>query len=188
MAARDLHLETERLSLRPFTLDDLDELAVLLGDAEALVLWGGPLDREGSRDWIERNLARYERDGFGRCAVVWRETRELIGDCGLVSTEVEGRPEIELGWIVRRSHWGRGIATEAGAAWRDHAFDVLGLERIVSMISERNVASRRVAEKLGFTVEREASWGGLPHLMYSMRAPTRAAEPHGHLARRSREP
>lgn len=175
--AVDLHLETERLRLRPFTLGDLDELAVLLGDAEALVLWGEPLDREGSRDWIERNLARYEGDGFGRCAVVWRATEELVGDCGLISTVVEDRPEIELGWIVRRSHWGRDIATEAGAAWRDHAFDVLGLGRIVSMISERNVASRRVAEKLGFTVEREAEWGGFPMLMYSMRASDRALEP-----------
>jgi RimJ/RimL family protein N-acetyltransferase len=176
MAASDLHLETERLRLRPFTWDDLDDLATMLGDGEALVLWGEPLDREGSRSWIERNLARYAQDGFGRCAVVWRETQELVGDCGLISTVVEDRAEIELGWIVRRSHWGRGIATEAGAAWRDHAFDVLGLERIVSMISERNVASRRVAEKLGFTVEREASWGDLPHLMYSMRALERAPD------------
>ena len=67
-----------------------------------------------------------------------------------------------------RSHQGKGIATEAAAAWRDYAFDTLAMERIVSMVSESNVASRRVAEKLGMTVEREAMWGGLPHLMYSM--------------------
>lgn len=51
--------------------------------------------------------------------------------------------------ITRRSHWGMGIATEASAAWRDLAFDVLELERIVSMVMKEDVASRRVAEKLG---------------------------------------
>jgi RimJ/RimL family protein N-acetyltransferase len=164
-----LRLETERLLLRPLSLDDLDDMATLLGDEVALALWGEALDRDGARAWIERNLARYEASGIGRCAVLLRRTGELVGDCGLIPTVVEGEDEVELGWIVRRSHWGRGIATEAASAWRDHAFDVLGLERLVSMISEVNVASRRVAEKLGMTIEREAIWGGLPHLMYSIR-------------------
>lgn len=160
-------LETARLTLRPLRLEDLEPLCALLGDAEALALWGAPLDREGARDWIDRNLARYEADGFGRCAVVLRATGELVGDCGLARTTVEGDHEVELGWIVRRSHWGQGIAAEAGAAWRDHAFGVLALERIVSMVSEQNAASRRVAEKLGMRVERTAVWGGEPMLMYS---------------------
>lgn len=166
MPGPDLLLETDRLALRALVPEDLDEMATLLGDAEALVLWGGPLDRDGARAWIERNLARYASHGFGRCAVIWRETGELVGDCGLIPTIVDGVDEVELGWITRRSYWGKGVATEAGAAWRDHGFDVLGLERIVSMISLENAASRRVAEKLGFTVEREAMWGDLPHLMY----------------------
>lgn len=168
-----LRLETARLILRPLELDDLDAMASLLGDAEALTLWGAPLDRDGSLAWIERNRERYRTHGFGRCGVVERETGELIGDCGLIPTEVEGTPEVELGWIVRRSRWGRGIASEAAEAWRDHAFDVLGLDRIVSMVSERNPASRRVAEKLGMTVEREAVWGDSPMLMYALRAADR---------------
>lgn len=163
-----MHLWTERLELRPLREDDLDAMATLLGDDVALELWGGALDRDGARDWIARNVARYERDGFGRCAVVLRETGEPIGDCGLIRTTVEDASEVELGWIVRRSLWGQGIATEAAAAWRDHAFDVLGLERIVSMVSERNAASRRVAEKLGMTLERPAVWGDAPMLMYSL--------------------
>jgi RimJ/RimL family protein N-acetyltransferase len=169
-----LHLRTDRLELRPLVLEDLDAMASMLGDAEALTYWGAPLDREGARRWIERNLARYEADGFGRCAVILQATGELVGDCGLITTVVEDQPEVELGWIVRRSHWGMGIATEAGAAWRDHAFDSLGRERIVSMISAQNSASRRVAEKLGMSVEREAMWGDLPHLMYSLSAGDRA--------------
>jgi RimJ/RimL family protein N-acetyltransferase len=167
-----LHLETERLELRPLTLRDLDDMTSMLGDAEALRFWGEPLDREGARHWIERNLARYEVDRFGRCAVILRATGELVGDCGLITTMVEGQSEVELGWIVRREHWGNGIATEAAARWRDFAFDTLRLERIVSMIGAENVASRRVAEKLGMKVEREAMWDNLPHLMYSLHEPT----------------
>ena len=159
-------LETDRFLLRPLTLDDLDELALLLGDREALIEWGEPLDRDQTRAWIERNLARYESHGFGRCAVISRDTRELVGDCGLIPTVVEGRPEIELGWVTRRDHWGKGVATEAAAAWRDYGFGVLRLDRIVSMVSATNIASRRVAEKLGMQVEREALWDGIPHLVY----------------------
>jgi RimJ/RimL family protein N-acetyltransferase len=163
-------IETERLTLRPLAPGDLDAMSALLGDAEALVHWGDPLDRAGARDWIERNIARYEEAGIGRCAIVLRESGELVGDCGLIPTTVEEVAEIELGWIVAASQQGRGIATEAGAAWRDHAFTALGLERIVSMISEDNIASRRVAEKLGLRVERPAVWGGSPMLMYSRTA------------------
>jgi RimJ/RimL family protein N-acetyltransferase len=164
--APHLHLETGRLILRQLALADLDEMASLLGDEQALALWGDPLDREGARAWIGGNIRRYREDGFGRCAVVLRSTGELVGDCGLIRTMVEDVPEVELGWIVRRSHRGRGIATEAGVAWRDLAFDELGLERIVSMVSEQNPASRRVAEKLGMAIERTAIWGGNPMLMY----------------------
>jgi RimJ/RimL family protein N-acetyltransferase len=166
-----LRLSTERLDLRPLVPEDLDALAAMLGDPVGMASWPAPLTYEESREWIERNRARYEADGFGRCAVVWRETGELVGDAGLISTLVEGTPEIELGWVVRPDRWGRGIATEAGAAWRDFAFDVLRLTRIVSMIDEGNAASRRVADKLGMSLERPAMWGEDAMLMYSLSRP-----------------
>src|SRR3972149_3702639 len=78
------------------------------------------------------------------------------------------RPEVALGGVTRHALWGRGIATEAAAAWRDHAFEVLGLTRIVSMIDEANAASRRVAKKIGMSLERPAIWGDQPMLMYSL--------------------
>ena len=168
VAVARLNLSTERLELRPLALADLDDLASMLGDPVGMAGWPAPLTYEESRSWIERNLARYETDGFGRCAVVCRKTGELVGDAGLISTLVEETPEIELGWVVRHEMKGRGIATEAGAAWRDFAFEVLRLERIVSMIDEENAASRRVAEKLGMSVERRAIWGDDPMLMYSL--------------------
>ena len=161
-----LRLETRRLTLRPLRHDDLDQMAGLLGDADALEHWGPPLDRDGARDWILRNRMRYRTDGFGRCAIELAGTEELVGDCGLIRTTVEGASEVELGWIVRRTYRGQGFATEAAAAWRDFAFERLGLERIVSIVAADNLASRRVAEKLGMTMERPAIWSGAPMLMY----------------------
>jgi RimJ/RimL family protein N-acetyltransferase len=161
-------LRTERLELRRLGFDDLEALLPVLVDLLGMVTWSRERAEVQTRSWIERNLARYATDGFGRCAVVWRDTGELVGDAGLIRTEVEGTPEVELGWVVRPDLRGRGIATEAGAAWRDHAFEVLGLTRIVSMIEEGNAASRRVADKLGMSLERPAMWGEDPMLMYAL--------------------
>lgn len=164
-----MELETPRLRLRPYTGDDLELLVPLLGDPEGMRTMGGPFDRKGAQAWLDRNLQRYaETDGLGRYAVFLRETGEYVGDCGPVPTTVEGTPEVELGWIVDPRFRGRGIATEAAAGWRDRCFGPLGLTRLISMVDEHNIASRRVAEKIGMQVERTALWAdGLPYLMYA---------------------
>jgi RimJ/RimL family protein N-acetyltransferase len=161
-------LLTARLRIRPFAEDDEDAMAALFGDAEALRFWGPPLGRAGVRERIGRNRERLAADGFARCAVVLRHTGELIGDAGLTRTDVEGSEEIELGWVVRRDRWGLGYASEAGAAWRDHAFGPLGLSRFVSLIRGDNTASRRVAEKLGMRAGRDAFWNEAPHIVYEL--------------------
>lgn len=78
------------MTLRPLRDDDLEEMCLLLGDADALAGWVEAVDRDGAGRWINRNLARYEDDGFGRCAIVLRATGALVGDCGLIRTAVEG--------------------------------------------------------------------------------------------------
>jgi RimJ/RimL family protein N-acetyltransferase len=157
---------TARLELRPFAPGDEDAMLEVFGDAEALRFWGPPLDRDAVHDRIAHNREREAQDGFARRAIVLRASGDLVGDAGLTRTDVGGADEVELGWVVRSDHHGLGIASEAGSAWLDHAFGDLGLDRVVSMIRAENVASRRVAEKLGMRVEREASWNGAPHLMY----------------------
>lgn len=165
-------LETDRLTLRPYTWDDLEDLARILGDPVGMVTMGGAFDLDGTRSWIERNLQRQQQDGFSRYAVILGATGELVGDCGLITTSVEGESKLELGWIVDAGLRRQGIATEAATAWRNHAFGDLGVAGIVSMIDEENTPSRRVAEKIGMSVERTALWGdGLPYLMYAMSNP-----------------
>src|SRR5712664_1053794 len=81
-------LETERLFLRKFALQDVDALAAVVGDPVTMEFYPAPLDRQGVEDWISRNMQRYQRDGHGLWAMVLRDSGALIGDCGCVVQEV----------------------------------------------------------------------------------------------------
>jgi ribosomal-protein-alanine N-acetyltransferase len=128
-----------------------------------------PLDQAGVESWIARNCRRYARDGHGLWAMVLKSSGELIGDCGLTVQDVEGASEIEIGYHVRRDHWGQGFATEAARACRDYGFAHLGVSRLVSIIRPENLASRRVAEKNGLAIWKEVTRVDLPHLVYAIR-------------------
>jgi RimJ/RimL family protein N-acetyltransferase len=161
-----LILETERLQLRQLKPGDVDALELVLGDPVAMKFYPAPYTREGVTEWIERNIARYRSDGFGLWAMVLKSSGELIGDCGCVTQEVEGRKEIEIAYHVRRDLWGNGYATEAARACMDYAFRRLGARRVISMIRPENLNSRRVAEKNGLVCERVVFWHGFDHCVY----------------------
>lgn len=127
-----------------------------------------PYSREEVDEWIGRQIGRYAM-GAGLLGVVLRDSGTLIGDCGLVWQEVEGVQEPEIGYHVHREHQGRGYATEAARAVRDYAFGTLGCDHVISMIRPENLASRRVAEKNGLTVDRTVFWRGYDHCVYQIR-------------------
>ena len=160
-------LETERLFLRKFTLQDVEALIPVLGDPVAMEFYPAALDRQGIEDWIGRNLQRYQRDGHGQWAMVLRDSVELIGDCGCTMQEVEGKNEIEVGYHTRRDLWGNGYATEAARACTGFAFAELGANRVISMIRPENQRSRRVAEKNGMSCQKIGFWRGYDHCIYA---------------------
>ena len=170
MQTSDFLLETERLRLRPYTRDDLDDLASIVGDAVTMRYYPRPFSREDASSWIERNLRRYTDDGHGLWAMVSTASDEFVGNSGLVKQWVDGREEVEVGWLVARRWWNQGFATEAATACRDYGFDVLGMDRLISMIRPENVPSRRVAEKIGMSVEKELIWGNgdFLHIVYAL--------------------
>lgn len=161
-------LETSRLILREFRLDDDDALARVISDAETMRYYPAPYDRAGVEQWIGRNLCRYAEHGHGLWAMVLKSSEEMIGDCGLTVQEVDAVDEIELGYHLRRDLWGHGLASEAARACRDWGFERLPVDRIISLIRPENVPSRRVAERNGMTVWKEVVWRGLPHLVYAV--------------------
>jgi RimJ/RimL family protein N-acetyltransferase len=161
-------LETSRLILREFTWQDVDALARVLSDPEAMRFYPAPLDRVGVEQWIARNMRRYEENGHGLWAMLLKSSGELIGDCGLTVQNVDHVEEIEIGYHVRRDLWGQGLAPEAARGCRDYGFAKLSAERLISLIRPENIPSRRVAEKNGMTVWKEIVWRGLPHLVYAI--------------------
>lgn len=160
-------LETARLRLREFTMNDADAMEAVLGDPVAMQYYPAPFDRKGVEAWIEKNMARYQRDGHSLWAMLSKDTGELIGDCGCAMQEVGGRNEVEIGYHVRRDRWGNGYATEAARACMEYAFTKLGVKRVISMIRPENVPSRRVAEKNGLTCEKIVFWHGYDHCIYA---------------------
>lgn len=145
-------VETERLRLRAWRADDVDELAAVFAEP---AFWRYPFGRGLTRDETEQFLARevahWEAHGYGRWAVERRDEPGIIGYAGLaIPTWLpEVLPAVEVGWRLHPDHWGRGLATEAGRASLRHGFEDLGLDRIISIFVRENVASGRVMEKLG---------------------------------------
>ena len=143
----EFRLETERLRLRPYRLEDLDDLHAMLSDPEHMRGYPEPFDREGSLAWLERQIAGYEDPGYA----LWI---------------VEGVDEVEIGWHTRPGRKGEGIAPEAAAAARDWAFAHLEIDHLIALVRPENLPSGCVAEKVGMHVDREVDHKGLWHRVY----------------------
>ncbi|AVT38242.1 GNAT family N-acetyltransferase [Plantactinospora sp. BB1] len=162
--------DTERLAFAEMTVDDLDDMAALLGDADVMRYYPRAKDRAEALGWIRWNQDLYQREGFGLWTIRLRETGEFVGDCGLTPQEVDGTIDIEVGYHVRGDLQGHGYATEAAIACRDHARDRLGVERLIAIVHPDNTPSQRVAEKIGLRFERATtSRSGLPVRVYAAR-------------------
>jgi RimJ/RimL family protein N-acetyltransferase len=163
-------LLTDRLELRRWTEADLDEHAALIADPDVNRYIGGPTDRDAAWRQIAIFMGHREMRGWTSSPLIERESGRMIGRAGL--WRPEGWPGIEVGWIVAPHAWNRGYATEIGQAVRDHAFEHLGIEHLISVIGADNLASIRVAEKIGSTFEQKFDLGGTPQVIYGQRAPS----------------
>jgi RimJ/RimL family protein N-acetyltransferase len=162
--------ETPRLFLRHFHVEDIDTMAALFGDPEVMQFGSGVRNREWVEQWLQGCLEDYFRKlGFGLWAVVLREDGVVAGYCGLSRFgDVDGRSEVEIGFRLSRRYWGQGIASEAACAVRDYGFDILNLRRLVSIIDPKNVASLRVAEKVGMHYEKQIQFREKVVALYSI--------------------
>src|SRR6266513_5824721 len=114
-------IETKRLLLRQMEPEDLDVFAELLGSPQVMRYYPRPKTRPEAEAWIEANRRRYERDGYGLWTLLPKADGSFAGDCGLTLQRVEGAEELEVGYHLLPGFWGRGFATEAAAACREHA-------------------------------------------------------------------
>lgn len=127
-------------------------------------------------DWIEAVRRGYGKLGFGPWAVVLKSDGSVIGYSGCSLIRIDGVEERELGYRILPSHQRRGLGTEATAAARDFAFGQLNFPRLVAAIQPANVASVRVAEKIGMVLERNTTFHGVAVALYAVERPLCGAQ------------
>ncbi|SMC77773.1 Protein N-acetyltransferase, RimJ/RimL family [Oscillospiraceae bacterium] len=150
-----MRIETQRLFLREMNMDDFDALYKVLADQEIMKHYPYTFDDTKVREWIERNMKRYEDYGFGLWAVCLKETGEMIGDCGLTLQNIEGEMLPEIGYHIRADQQKKGYAREAAAAVRDWAFTNTDYPALYSYCKYTNVPSYKTAESIGMHFEKE---------------------------------
>lgn len=148
-AVSEVIFRTPRLVARRLERADAAPMQVVYGDAEAM-RWvgdGKPLDLAQCDHWVEITHRNYATYGYGMFALVSRESKSVIGFCGLVHPG--GQAEAELKYALRREAWGQGLASEAAAAMLAAAASLFGLARVIATAAPENSASHRVLLKAG---------------------------------------
>ena len=167
MNPTDAVIATPRLLLRHFVEDDLDELAALMANPDFMRFSSGVFTREQTASFLNDRVIAPAWAGLpSQFAMFLRREEGLLGYCGFFRQIVDEAEEIEIGYRLHPDYWNRGIATEAARAVRDYAFDVLKLDRVISLIHPDNHPSRRVTEKNGMTLEKETVFRGFPALVF----------------------
>jgi RimJ/RimL family protein N-acetyltransferase len=157
---------TERLVLEPLGPEHVEGLARILADPRVGATLGGVQDEAWVRAHVESVQEAWARDGFNWWAALDRDTGEVVGRGGLSRKPIDGEVQVEAGWTIAPERWGRGLATEVGAAAIDAARGH-GIAELVSITLPHNVASRRVMEKLGFAYDRHIVYASRPHVLYA---------------------
>lgn len=163
------HLLTERLITRFLTPEDIRVWTHFFKDKDATAFFPNlefDTDEEKARWWVERQLTRYRESRFGLQALVHKHTKEFIGQCGLLTQEVDGVEEVELAFDIFKKYWGQGYAPEAAQAFLQYAFRNHLAPSVISIIDVRNTKAQRVAWKCGMAREKETQWAGIDVVIY----------------------
>ena len=169
-------METERLIIRKITSKDMGALLAIMGKPEVMYAWEHGFDKKEVRQWMNRQLARYRKDGYGYFALVLKDGGKLIGQAGLMKGVINGNEAVELGYILDNEYWHNGYATEAARKCLQYAFGKLGLTEVHCSIRPENTSSIRVAEAIGMTPcgSHTITYNGkeMPHVLYKAEKPT----------------
>jgi ribosomal-protein-alanine N-acetyltransferase len=162
-------LETERLTLRHLIPSDLDDLFALYRDPDVRRYFPeGTLTYDETKEELEWFLNGHPRHPeLGLWATIHKATGQFIGRCGLLPWTIDGRDEVEVAYLIDKDYWGQGLGTEAAQAILDYGFGPLGLSRLICLPERENLASIKVAEKIGMRFEREGEDEKGPFLLYS---------------------
>ncbi len=163
-------LETKRLILRHQVSNDLDDLWSLYCDPEITrFIPDAPRSRDEAKEELKWHRHGHPKNReLGLWATIHKESGKFIGRCGLLPWTIDRLNEVEVAYTIAREYWGQGLGTEAAQAITTYAFDHLHLSRLICLIDAQNIASQRVAEKIGMTFEKEGQDELGPFLVYSI--------------------
>ena len=159
---RTMVAQTDRLKLCAWREEDWSAFAPIARDPEVMryITGGVPWSDERVREFVAKQIARHADEGYCRWRLEEKATGATVGFCGGGRMPGLAEDEVEVGWWLARSHWGRGLATEAARAAIQDLFTRVGLPRVVSMAARENAASLRIMEKLGYRFLREQEYRG----------------------------
>ena len=144
--------ETERLYLREMNQSDFDSLCKILQDEETMIAYEGAFSDSEVQEWLDRQISRYQKWGFGLWAVILKQTNEMIGQCGLTMQPWKDKEDLEIGYLFERAYWHKGYAIESAMACKKYAFEILKADEVCSIIRDTNIASQNVAIRNGMTI------------------------------------
>jgi RimJ/RimL family protein N-acetyltransferase len=166
-------LETKRLILRRQVMEDLDALWALYCNPKITkYIPDAPLSYEEAQEELQWHMNGHPKyPELGLWATIHIETGRFIGRCGLLPWTIEGQEEVEVAYTLAQEYWGQGLATEAAKGILQYGFEKLNLSRLICLIDPENIASQRVAEKMGMTLEKRVDGidgDNFPALIYSI--------------------
>ena len=141
-------LETERLYFRRMNQNDFKSLCKILQDEKTMYAYEGAFSDGEVQEWLDRQISRYEKWGFGLWAMVLKETDEMIGQCGLTMQPWKEEEVLEVGYLLQRNYWHKGYATEAARACKKYAFEILNAKEVCSIIRDTNAASQNLSKSV----------------------------------------
>lgn len=171
-------LETNRLLLRHLVMDDLDELFALYSDPDIRRYFpDGVKNIDDTREELEWYLNGHpEHPELGLWATVEKETGKFVGRCGLLPWEIDDTLEVEIAYLIDKAYWNQGLATEAAKGILRYGFEELKLSRLICLMHPENLASQRIAQKVGMTLKGKVdgiAGDNFPTLIYSINKPGR---------------
>lgn len=166
-------LETERLYLRELNQDDFETLSKILQDEETMYAYNGAFSDKETQEWLDRQIARYRKYGFGLWAVILKETNEMIGQCGITMQPWKETEVTEVGYLLRKDYWHKGFAQEAARACKEYAFTRLKVDEVCSIIRDTNIVSQNVALRNGMKITdvwtKHYRGVDMPHYLFSVK-------------------
>lgn len=168
-------LKTKRLTIKKMTVEDFDDIALMLKDPNVMYAWEHNFSDKDVSDWIEKNIQYYEDYGYAYFLAIDSKINKVVGQVGLLQNNINGENHLEIGYIIKKEFWGQGYALEAAESLNNYAFKTLQAKEIIAEIRPMNIWSINIAKKLGMQLfgefNKNVRGKMMLHLLYKLKNP-----------------